>query len=110
MFFRLDPLQPLPGEAFTATFDAENNRDGFFVLTRWEGTGWSAPQFGLESDANAIASVVALGGRGFGGDDYGVPGPGPDGLLLPADMDPGRWRLCTANTAVQICTQFTVDP
>ena len=41
--------------------------------------------------------------------DYGVGGPGPDPLIMPADIEPGQWRLCTANARVQMCTQITVN-
>jgi hypothetical protein len=73
-----------------------------------DGAAWSELAYLLESDVNggkptatAISSVV-------GGDDYGVGGPGPDALVLPADIELGACRLCTENARDAACAQLVV--
>lgn len=41
-------------------------------------------------------------------DDYGVGGPGPDGLVMPEGLAGGTWRLCTANAVDHVCVQLFV--
>lgn len=104
----LDPLNPSPGESFTASFRSGNIRGGYFNLFRWDGSDWGAPLYQLESDANGgVPSAIRIR-DGVGGDDYDVQGPGPDGLVLPDDLIDGFWRICTANALDEACAQFEV--
>ncbi len=105
--FMLEPLNPEPGATFEASFDPSNSRGGYFTLSRWDGEEWAAPAFLLESDVNRPPSATRIPGE-FGVDDYGAGGPGPDGLVMPDEIEDGRWRLCTANAFDHVCTQITV--
>ena len=104
----LDPANPGAGSRFLVTFDEDNLRGGYFYLHRWDGEAWSEPIYLLQSDAgNRVATVTRMA-EGVGVDDYGIEGPGPDGLRAPDDLDDGYWRLCTANALDEACAQFTV--
>lgn len=106
----LDPETPEPGGVFTAEFDESNRRGGYFFLYQWDGSSWGEPVHLLQSDANGgNASSTPIGEGGEDIADYGVEGAGPDGLILPSDLSPGYWRLCTANAANEACVQFQVE-
>ncbi len=96
-----------PGDKVSATFPASDLRGGFFYLYAWQDGEWSGPRFLLESDANGNAPRVVPMDQGMS--DYGIGGPGPDGLILPSDIAPGSWRICTANARENVCGQFTVE-
>lgn len=107
--FELSPANPQPGEAFEATFDLDNERGGYFTLEQWSGSEWLPAAFLLESDAfGRSATWTSVEGE-FGVDAYGIEGAGPDGLVMPDDIDAGIWRLCTANAPVEACAQVTVE-
>jgi len=107
--FVLSPNDPQPGDVFEATFDPANSRGGYFVLSQWDGTGWDEPTFLLESDVNRpTPTALEISGE-FGVNDYGAEGPGPDGLIMPDQIDNGLWRLCTANARDHVCAQLTIN-
>jgi hypothetical protein len=103
----LTPSDPQAGETFEASFDELNSRGGYFTLERWENERWSDPVFLLESDALVGSPEVRPAGR-MEMMDYGVEGVGPDGLVMPDQIEPGYWRLCTANAADHACVQLVV--
>lgn len=106
--FTLEPTNPESGAAFAALFDPDENRGGFFLLSKWEGGRWAEPAFLLESDVNQPApSATPISGE-YETDDYDAVGRGPDGLVMPDEIDNGQWRLCTANALNQLCTQLVV--
>lgn len=66
-------------------------------------------RFWLTSDANGGDPVaVAVGTDGYGVEDVGVEGTGPDRLRVPAEAAPGEYRLCTANARDDVCVPLTV--
>ena len=106
--FQISPPNPQPGTNFEATFDPDNERGGYFTLERWSGSEWLDAAFLLESDANGGSPTWAPIDAEFEVLDYGVSGPGPDGLVMPDVIDAGIWRLCTANAAEDGCTHMRV--
>lgn len=107
--FDLVPTNPRPGETLEARFDPLNSRGGYFHLFRWDGAKWEGPLFQLESDHREGFPSVDPFTETSGGLDYGLEGPGPDGLLLPTDLEVGYWRLCTAWNEPKLCAQFVVE-
>jgi len=107
--FQLEPRNPQAGETFTANFDADSSRGGFFHLRRWEGSDWSTPRFALESGFDGPPTFIKIDGEGIETEDYGAGGAGPDPLIMPGDIEPGQWRLCTANAGIQLCTQISIN-
>lgn len=107
--FELSPPDPQAGETFAATFDPENVRGGYFTLEQWSGSEWLPPAFLLESDANGGPPTWAAIDGEFATLDYGVGGAGPDGLVMPDDIETGLWRLCTANGLNDVCAQLTIE-
>lgn len=106
--FALTPENPAAGETFAATFSQDHDRGGFFLLSLWNGQAWDDPAFLLESDANQGSPTVEVISDEFGWEDYGISGPGPDGLVMPDELTDGYWRLCTANARDDACTQLDV--
>ncbi len=107
-FMQLEPTELQPGETFVAHFADSNGRGGCFLLFPWDGSGWGEPEYQLISDANTGRPLAVLIDENHGCDDYGVEGPGPDGFLLPDDINEGPWRICTENAADKACAQLTV--
>lgn len=89
--FELSPPNPQAGETFAATFDPENVRGGYFTLEQWSGSEWLSPAFVLESDANGGPPTWATIDGEFATLDYAVGGAGPDGLVMPDDIETGLW-------------------
>jgi hypothetical protein len=107
--FELVPANPQPGEGFEALFDPSNSRGGFFELSRWDGSTWLEPEFLLESDARRGPPTATrlTKDEDWAVLDYGVDGPGPDGLVMPEEIEEGIWRLCIAGSGRR-CVQLIV--
>lgn len=108
--FDLSPAKPEPGETFEATFDADNERGGYFTLEQWSGSEWLPAVFLLESDADTRPASWSSIEDGVETLDYGIGGTGPDGLVMPDHVAAGVWRLCTANARDETCARLTIDP
>ena len=108
--FEVSPANPGPGDTFEATFDADNLRGGYFTLQQWSGSEWLPAVFLLESDAETQPATWSTIEDGIETQDYGIEGVGPDGLVMPDDLDAGIWRLCTANARDEACAQLVIGP
>ncbi|MBA3727954.1 MAG: hypothetical protein H0W94_01880 [Actinobacteria bacterium] len=98
------PSRPVTGGVVELTFPLETMRGVAFVLERHEDGTWQY-LYDMVSDGNSGApqTVPALT-EGFGHDDVGVGGPGPDRVRIPEDAEAGRYRICTANAGDEFCT------
>ncbi len=81
-----------------------DSRGGYFWLERPDGTRMAL----LRSDGNAEIPM----GYDLGVDDAMMLDDGLSGdtsrLLLPPDIEPGPYRLCTANSLGDDCTEIDV--
>ena len=39
---------------------------------------------------------------------FGVTGPGPDRVLIPEEIEPGQYQICTANSDPESCVAVTI--
>ncbi len=105
----IDGPVPVPGHEFGVYFDEDNVRGGAFVLQPWTGEAWADPVYLLTADTNGDRPTATRAtDNNYGWDDWGNANTGPDGLILPADITAGHWRLCTANALEQACVQLEV--
>lgn len=105
VLMKVVPSEPAAGGSAELLFPESTPRGGYFVLERWEEDQWVLSHY-LVSDGGDREALIYAPGEYEGGDDYGVGGPGPDGVLLPDEMSPGFWRVCTENARPQMCAQF----
>lgn len=63
---------------------------------------------GMRSDGNGEEPEATLDVANFEILDYAVSGPGPDRVLIPAELQPGRYVLCTANSRPEACAVLNV--
>ena len=108
--FMIEPLNPQAGETFEGTFVPSTDRGGFLVVSQWSAGEWLAPLYSLESDANGGPPQVRKmedPTDEFFFEDYGVDGPGPDGFVMPDDIEAGQWRLCVPG--IEACAQVTIE-
>ncbi len=65
----------------------------------------------MTSDANGGDPVtVPADSDGYGVEDVGVGGPGPDHVRLSDGLAPGAYRICTANAGDEFCAPLTIAP
>lgn len=103
------PAVALPGDVVELTFPEETVRGVAFQLDRREGDEWTT-KWWMTSDANGgRPTTVAVGTEGYGTDDVGIGGPGPDRVLVHPDTAPGDYRICTANAGEDFCVPLTVS-
>jgi hypothetical protein len=101
----LTPRRPKPGSALSVHFPAGALRGlGYRIDQRSQGR-WS-PVYWLTSDRLDRAPTAVPASEGLTVEDIAVIGPQPDGLVLPDDIAPGRYRLCADRTAH--CTRLDV--
>lgn len=105
-----EPPRPAPGEVVELTFPLETMRGVAYVLERQEDGTWQY-LYDMVSDGNGGApqTVPALT-EGFGHDDVGVGGHGPDRVRIPEDAERGQYRICTANAGDEFCTGIEIVP
>lgn len=104
----LDPAVAEPGQLVAMHFPEETSRGIAFQLDRRADDGWT-PVAWMTSDGNGgePATVPAFT-EGYGVEDVGVGGPGPDHVRLPDDAPPGDYRICTANAGEEFCAPIEI--
>lgn len=104
----LDPRGAEPGQLVAMRFPEETMRGVAFQLDGRTGEGWE-PVAWMTSDGNGGEPVtVPAFTEGYGVEDVGVGGPGPDHVRLPDDVPPGDYRICTANAGEEFCAPLEV--
>lgn len=104
------PATPTPGSVVEVTFAEDTMRGIAWNLDQRDGDRWTT-RFWLVSDANGgEPDAVPAGTQGWGVNDVGVAGTGPDRVLIPEETEPGSWRLCTANRGEEICASVEIAP
>lgn len=112
---RLDLVVATPnpasaGDLVDLSFPDETFRGVAFQLDRETGDGWEPIAWMTSSANGGDPMTVPVGSDGYGVDDVGIGGPGPDVVVLPDDLDPGPYRICTANRGdPEICAELTVE-
>lgn len=108
----IDPSSAEAGEQVELTFPQGTSRGVAFTLEREARGGWAWTHgltSGVDGYGDGRPSWVARG-TSFGWDDIGVEGVGPDLILLPDELDPGSYRICTANARSNFCGELKVLP
>lgn len=91
-------------------FPQETMRGVAFQLDRRTEAGWETVYW-LTSDGGAGGRPVSIrvGAEGnWGWPDVGIRGPGPDRVLIPDGIEPGSYRICTANAGDEFCAPLNV--
>lgn len=105
------PATAAPGASLELTFPKETDRGVAYVLERAAGDTWSTTHF-LTSSADGYggtpSAVSVDSSEGYGWEDIGIGGPGPDRLVLPDDASIGLSRICTANAIENFCAEIIV--
>jgi hypothetical protein len=98
-----------PGDDVELNFPEQTERGVAYVLELATGETWSTTHY-LTSSTNgydgAPSSVSVDAAEGYGWEDIGIAGPGPDRLVLPADAILGPSRICTANALENFCAEI----
>lgn len=105
----IEPEAAPPGTQLALRFPEETSRGIAFTLDRRTADGWETTHW-MTSDANGDRDpdTIPAGSEGFAVEDVGVGGPGPDHVRLPEELEPGEYRVCTANAVTQFCAPLTV--
>ena len=99
-----DVDSPTPGAAFTIT-STRNIIGGWFSFERADGDQWIPVVTALQArEINGTARSIPLG-QDFDTDDIGLENPVT--LEIPADTEPGTYRVCELGT--NRCTTITVS-
>jgi len=102
------PAEVAAGGTVEATFsgDLANDRGGYFYLNNSTGNPvavlWTDKdeERGGAGSSTQINETVIL--------DYAIVDPDPDTLILPTEVQPGRYQLCTANSIPRTCTEIEI--
>ena len=107
----LQPTTATPGDLVSVYFPDERGRGVHYVLESSQGDRWNL-EYHLTSDwagerqptsQKATESTFAIESIGF-------EGPGPDIISIPAEAEPGEYRICTGNSRPNICARLTIEP
>ncbi|WP_159801375.1 hypothetical protein [Arthrobacter zhaoguopingii] len=102
-----------PGRTIRIRFPQETERGIAWVLEEQYGDIWHARYF-LSATTGAYGGSGSPlwwsvdDGEGRGWEDIGIAGPGPDTLIIPDSIRPGKYRLCTANSMPNVCTPLDI--
>ncbi|WP_159616569.1 hypothetical protein [Arthrobacter zhaoguopingii] len=102
-----------PGQTIRIRFPQETERGIAWVLEEQYGDIWHARYFLSATTGAYEGSGSPLwwsvdDGEGRGWEDIGIAGPGPDTLIIPDSIRPGRYRLCTASSMPNVCTPLDI--
>ena len=105
----VEPMTASPGEVVAVTFPGGWERGIAYTLQREVAPGTWVDQWWMTSDGNGGQPVtVPAATEGYGVEDVGVDGTGPDRVLVDPATEPGEYRLCTANAVEDVCALLTV--
>jgi hypothetical protein len=100
------PESAHPGAVVRLVFPEETPRGVHFVL---ESSGDWQLVYHLVSDANGgQPSYFRPGATGIGVPAVGIGGAGPDRVQVPPDVQPGEYRICTANAGENFCAPIEI--
>ena len=103
------PATVAPGAVVEVTFPDGHDRGIAYELRSETSPGTWEVAWWMTSDANGgEPTTVPVGTEGWGHEDVGISGTGPDRVLIANATDPGVHRLCTANAVEDICGTVTV--
>jgi len=106
-----EPSTTQPGSRIELSFPQETGRGLGFVLEEEIDDGWALRYFLTSAPAdggpNETSWIPAEDGEP-GWDAVGIGGPGPDVIEVPDTADEGTYRVCTAISPENYCTQITV--
>lgn len=104
----IDPPVAGPGDELTLRFPQETPRGLAFDLDRRSEGSWETTHRMTSDATGAPYRTVPVGAEGFGVDDVGVTGFGPERVRLPDELEPGEYRLCAADAAERFCAPLPV--
>ena len=106
-----------PGHEVAVTYPGGRERGLAYVLERSTGTDsngamWDATHLmtATTEGYGSAPSWRAYGDGEYDWEDVGFDGPGPDTLVVPDTALPGAYRICTGNSAENICAEVTIVP
>jgi hypothetical protein len=99
-----------PGERFDLGFPTGLPRGVVSTLERWTGQEWTGPLVELHASTGA-GGDPSVESTGATAPAVQWSGPGPDPLVLPEELTPGWYRICSGGIDVTVCVQVRVlDP
>jgi hypothetical protein len=98
------------GQEVLVTYPGGRERGVAYVLEKLIDTTWYATHFmtATTSGYGTEPTWAEVGTEGYGWEDIGIAGEGPDRLIVPDSALAGRYRVCTANSVENICAELTV--
>ena len=98
-----------PGDVVALSFPDEMVRGILFVLEEETGPTWTY-RYGLISsgEGGEPGDWFIPGEEDVAIPDIGIAGPGPDRIVIPPDVTPGTWRICTGNAGENICVRMWI--
>ena len=101
------PSQARPGEIVSVTFSEPMVRGILYAVEQATGDGWQRLHL-MISDANGDEPIWFSAGEEVAVAAVGVGGLGPDRVPIPDSLEPGDYRICTANAVENTCTPIEV--
>jgi hypothetical protein len=99
------PETAKPGQLVALTFPQSSPRGVAFQLTTETAPDrvlyYLTSDWGRPSGEHRPTWTKPEGGYGWV--DVGINGPGPERVIVPDTIEAGRYRICTANAAPQVC-------
>lgn len=105
----LEPDIAAPGEVAELHFPQETPRGVAFRLDRKVGDTWEPGWLMRATQGEQGIPKTVPVGTDFAFTDVGIGGAGPDRVLIPEDVAPGRYRVCTANAGDDFCAALAVS-
>lgn len=104
------PSTARPGELIEVSFSPSDTPRGLaFRLSRQTPSGKWDFVYTLLSGANGFTPSVAKAGSSVFVNDVAILAKTPDPVLMPSDLEPGRYQICTQD-APQHCGELTIEP
>jgi hypothetical protein len=103
----VDPGQAEPGQIVALSYAKAWDRGVLYAIERQQDGEWMRLNY-MVSDANGGRPTWIREGEEPVVPAVGIGGFGPDRVPIPDGIDPGPYRICTANGVQNLCTPFEV--
>jgi hypothetical protein len=104
----VEPAQARPGDVVSVTYAAALDRGILYAIEREGVGGWMRMALMISDGNGGRPSWFRPDDAGVAVEAVGVAGIGPDHIAIPDFVEPGGYRICTANAGDNVCTPIDV--
>jgi hypothetical protein len=104
----VEPSRAKPGEIVSLTYPDGLDRGILYAIDARSANEWRRASMLISDAAGGRPMWFEADDESVAVEAIGIAGPGPDRVPIPETLEPGEYRICTANAGENVCTPIDV--